>query len=242
MHYNLLFNGCSWTYGSELEGIHKDREHQRTHRFSHLVAENLGMTYDNISKSGSNNDWITEKTIEWFETGNTCDIAIIQFTIDSRTNWYDDNEREYFIGPSPSSYYPRLNSNKNIKKSVFVSNLYYKTFYSDIIGRKNRSKNLYILNQYLKNKNSKLIILDLPFTTQTIIGDKSWEKLSNINAINICELLGYNKNYGKKTNINPNYCIDLMNKQFPHHTGTHPNELGHQKIANYLIEEINNAL
>jgi hypothetical protein len=49
MHYNLLFNGCSFTYGWELGGINNDEEHQRTHRFSHLVAEHYGKTYNNIS-------------------------------------------------------------------------------------------------------------------------------------------------------------------------------------------------
>ena len=48
MHYNFLFNGCSITYGGELQGPDNDLEHQRTHRFSHLVGDHYNKTYTNI--------------------------------------------------------------------------------------------------------------------------------------------------------------------------------------------------
>ena len=94
MHYNFLFSGCSWTFGSELEGISDDQEHRRKHRYSHLIAKKYNKTYDNIAEGGSSNDRIIRKTIEWFEQGNTCDIAIIQFTLVCRIEYITEIEKE----------------------------------------------------------------------------------------------------------------------------------------------------
>ena len=34
MHYNFLFNGCSWTFGAELEGITDNQEHSNQNLFN----------------------------------------------------------------------------------------------------------------------------------------------------------------------------------------------------------------
>lgn len=225
MHYNLLFNGCSFTYGAELEGVSNDIEHQRTHRFSHLVAEHFGMTYDNISNSGKSNDWITEKTIEWFESGNTCDIAIIQLTIKSRVMWYD-GEKEYHLG---------IMKDDN-KKSNLAWNLYYKTFYSDILGNINVCKNLYILEQCFEKHHIKPFFLEIVRRVDgSIEFNNSWGKLCKTKQlINVHDIIGYREKEKE------NYCIDYKDrKKYRWLTGAHPNELGHQKIANHIINLIN---
>jgi hypothetical protein len=223
MHYNLLFNGCSVTFGAELQGITNDKEHQRTHRFSHLVAEHFRMSYENISKSGISNDWITEKTIEWFEQGNTCDIAIIQFTIKSRIMWYDD-EKEYNLG---------IRKDTTNNKSNLVSNLYYKTFYSDMIGNKNACKDLFILEQYFEKKNIKYILIEVSSNEKEFIKfNNFWGDMCKTKELkNILDIVGKSRE---------NYCKDYKDrKKYPGLTGAHPSELGHQKIAKYLIEQIN---
>jgi hypothetical protein len=230
MHYNLLFNGCSWTYGAELEGINNDTEHQRTHRFSHLVAEHFGMSYDNISKSGISNDLIVENTIKWFEDGNTCDIVIIQFTQKSRTIWYDNNGKKQNIGTK---------KNPSNDKTNLVSNLYYKTFYSDKFGNISGCKNLFILEQYFKNKDIKYILIELATWKESVITfDNPWGSFcENKSLKNLFDIIGGHSFMEKYKNY---YCQSMNDKKkFPFLIGGHPNELGHQKIANYLIDQIN---
>jgi hypothetical protein len=238
MHYNFLFNGCSWTYGSELEGLNKDKEHQRTHRFSHLVAENLGMTYDNISKGGVSNDWIVEKTIEWFNTGNTCDIAIIQFTSVNRTIWYneDDKNKEYSFTPVLS-----CNGVKIYPEHISLKcSLYYKTFYSDFLGYQNFYKNIFLLENYFTSNNIKFVFvsIDLKHPNNS---KSNWKNFCNTEDIkNIRDIIGVKNNHGFDYLHNENYCKDLT-KRNAFLAGSHPSEIGHQKIADYIITEIKNA-
>jgi len=234
MHRNLLFNGCSFTEGGELEGPNKNIEHLRTHRFSHLVANYFGMTYDNISKSGSSNDVIVEKTIEWFEEGNSCDIAVIQFTEKSRTIWYDDETKK--------SYNLIINVEKeNTQNYKFISahKFYYKTFYSNLLADQNFYKNLFILENYFHTKNIQYILLRLDnlnsLKNENIL--HGWARYSKYkNFIYILTLLEEEKN--------KNYCPNLF-KQFPKDRrysflkGLHPNEIGHKKISEAIIDKIN---
>lgn len=92
MHYNLLFNGCSFTEGAELQGITNNYEYRNTHRFSHVVSDLTGLTYANISKHGSSNKRILRTTVGWFEKGNTCDHATIQWTNRSRLEIFADKD------------------------------------------------------------------------------------------------------------------------------------------------------
>lgn len=235
MHYNLLFNGCSWTYGAELEGMHKDREHQRTHRFSHLVAENLGMTYDNISKGGVSNDWIVEKTIEWFDEGNTCDIAIIQFTVVNRTIFYDDEDNKtYSILPFKKHHYT-----KSFPKHIILkSSLYYKTFYSDMLGEQNLYKNIFLLENYFTSNNIKFVFITID-ANHNHNSKSNWKNFCKTQSIeNMRYLLGIKSNHGFDYLYNENYCLDRKRLSFG---GGHPSEKGHKIIANYIIKELNNA-
>jgi len=226
MHYNFLFNGCSFTAGAELEGPNKDLEHRITHRFSHLVAEHYNKTYDNISQSGVSNDWIIESTVGWFEEGNTCDVAVIQFTDKSRTIWYDQNNKtRHNFGIRKSKTYLHYNLNS----------LYYKLFYSEILGTQNYYKNLFFMSQYLKNKSIKKIIFltinrNLP---EDIFGWARYYKEPKIKSVS--DLIGISGNKNLSIIDNENYC-----RFYGHNTitGGHPSEIGHQKIAQYIIDTI----
>jgi hypothetical protein len=239
MHYNLLFSGCSFTKGAELQGLEDDKEHQRTHRFSHLVADHFGKTYENIADSGASNDWIIEKTIKWFESGNTCDVAVIQFTHKQRVLWYDEITEEcynIFL-----AYANRLFSDGYLRKDSkmqFAFTLFYKHIYSDYLGVSNYYKNIFLLTNYLRSKNINYI-----FTTIEIFTNPSntWKELCTSTIRSVQSILADDtrsnsyKEYYKKTA--QYYCPDLK-KYDEILNGTHPNELGHQKIAEYIIEEI----
>ena len=237
MHYNFLFNGCSFTAGGELEGPNKDLEYQRTHRFSHLVGEHYNKTYNNISKGGKSNDWIVENTINWFEEGNTCDIAIIQFTIKLRTILYDKTEKEYDIIKPVSIGSPiwKHSIEKKISNNITLANNFYKQIYTDYYGHQNYYKNLFLMSKYLKYRNINTIFLTLDTSQQKY--SRGYElHCSDIKIEPISGSIIPNRIENKSF-----YCKDYasISKDYSYWlNGTHPNELGHQKIAEYLISEI----
>jgi hypothetical protein len=241
MHYNLLFNGCSHTWGAELHGINFDQEYQRTHRYSHLVATHFGMTYDNIGLSGKSNDWIVEQTIKWFEEGNTCDMAVIQLTDKKRTITYADDETEVDITQ------PTLKDNSPASKILFkkfnysrvISNIYFKNIYSEYLGQQNLYKNLFLINNYFKSKNIKVIFLSL--RKQKYIKNTGWKKYCD--HIKLKHIAGDILPYVENDKDKIYYCQDYsykyeQNSKFAWMNGAHPNEFGHQKIAQYIIEEM----
>ena len=63
----ILFDGCSWTYGDQLENLH--------HRFSDLIG---GV---NIGECGKSNDGILRTTINYLERNSNIDTVIIQWTV-----------------------------------------------------------------------------------------------------------------------------------------------------------------
>jgi len=252
MHYNLLFNGCSFTYGGELNGINNDIEHQRTHRFSHLVAEHYGKTYDNVAHSRRSNDWIVEKTINWFEDGNTCDLAVIQFTENRRTIiYYDDDKKD----TQPNEYHiirPVLHTDKsnltqchNIHthiKQRLVSNIYFKNIYTEYMGQQNYYKNLFFLNNYFKTKNIPAIFLKMKTEVTNNFGWKL--HCENIKVKDIGgDIIPHIDDDKEKKYYCPDYTYLYKKKNQRHFlflTGGHPNEFGHQKIADYIIDNSSN--
>ena len=75
----ILFTGCSWTYGGELEGIEKDWEFRRDNRFSASFPKSV-----NISKCGISNERIVSNTIDYLEKNTKPDFIVVQFTIMDR--------------------------------------------------------------------------------------------------------------------------------------------------------------
>ena len=73
----ILFDGCSWTWGDELEDKEK-------YRFSQLLSDMTNIDHVNIAEPLKSNNSILRTTIEYCEK-NTVDIAIIQFSCTSRT-------------------------------------------------------------------------------------------------------------------------------------------------------------
>ena len=69
----IFVNGCSITWGAELEGLGHDSVHSESatkireeKRYSTILGNKLNAEVVNIAQSGVSNDWIVEKTISWF--------------------------------------------------------------------------------------------------------------------------------------------------------------------------------
>lgn len=228
MHYNLLFNGCSFTDGGELQGKDDDWEHRRTHRFSHIVSQKTGLTYDCISRSGASNGKILRSTVRWFEEGNTCDHAIIQWTNRNRVEYFSE---EILVQcpktPDYYSIYPNSNiKSTNIGRSIQNSFI---TIQNNSNDQHNEDFCMYWMEKLLKDKCS-LDYLKIEKESEVV---SDYYKLSP-----------YYKHRTKFpiTHINGDilplnkiiyYCKNIPG--YPKLNGGHPNEAGHRKIASYII-------
>ena len=82
----IYFDGCSWTWGDELEN-------RKEERYSAYVCKQLGAEESNFSKCGGSNDRIVrnllvEKKIEDY------DLAVIQMTYPARTECIDKDSKD----------------------------------------------------------------------------------------------------------------------------------------------------
>jgi len=226
MHYNLLFNGCSFTEGAELEGIAEDYEHQRLHRFSHLVSEKTGLTYANISKSGASNDKILRTTVEWFEEGNTCDHAIIQWTSRKRVEYLS----ETILKPDTTklskyyNIYPYQTFNQ-LGKSILESFIHIQ---NDSNDQNNEDRCMYWMEKLLKDKCS-FDYLKLGKESKVI---DEYYKLASYHKHRTKFPITYIEGDILPKNI-IFYCRRI--EGYPNLSGGHPNALGHRRIADYII-------
>lgn len=241
MHYNLLFNGCSFTQGCELEGKTKDFNYRDKHRYSHVIHKRTGKTYENIAISGVSNNRITRTTIEWFESGNTCDLAIIQFTMPQRIEFVSGLTGELslfaqfnFISHQPNDFYTidiPIDFD-NLKKSYLE---YYRHVYNLNMGINNFYKDLFLLEQYFEKNNIPyyfLKICDVHHIQKSI--DVPWTVLCKNRYLDIPAINGdilMRQYIGK--DYTPDYSKD--DPKYKWLNGIHPSELGHQKIAEHII-------
>jgi len=246
MHYNLLFNGCSYTQGGELEGINKDYEYRDRHRYSHIVSERLEKTYDNISISGSSNDRIVRETLEWFNAGNTCDLAIIQWSHIDRLEYISSYAKHPVNFNPPFVFTGWGGPKRDHEETKIAHEHFYKHYYNPMLGIYNFYKNLYILEQYCEknninyfmiklsskfsNKSSKLLLNDNPEDLTNFY----WKTLCKHDWFDIPPIRDTMFNTREKENFTLNY--KHLGHQFL--TGTHPSELGHQRIADFIINKI----
>jgi hypothetical protein len=201
---HILFNGCSYTWGDELE-------HREQDRFSTLVSNYYKASYNNISDCGRSNDAITRTTMEWFTAGNTCDLAIIQWTIISRIEGYNPQEK-YVCVTTQTPYKWRE---------------YYTKYYHDQLGVDNLFKNYYLLEQYfIQQKIPYLFLLHDDWNKIITTTDSIWKQLIIKKDLHFL-----------RGNLSDNDCILDLNNNIKPNKG-HPNPLGHQKISQHIIDTI----
>jgi len=211
MHYNLLFNGCSFTEGAELEGINKDYEYRDNNRFSHVVGELTGLTYANISGSGASNQKILRTTVDWFEEGNTCDHAIIQWTNRYRLEIFAD--KDYF----------------NINPFKAWGLEYFKT-QTDQNDQDTEDCYMYWMEQFLKDRCS----FDyLKLQKEKEVCKEYYEKGTYYKHRTKFPITYIRGGILDESFDTEDYCFKYKNIETLN--GGHPSALGHRKIAEYII-------
>lgn len=211
MEVDLFFSGDSNTYGEELQGKENDHKKRIQKRYSSLVSDKLGKTHCNLSESGASNDWIVKTTVEWFEGGGKCDTAIIQFSHYCRWGWYDEDGKYWNI--------PKSGGGRHFTEKMNEAHInYQQSVWSEQLALDNYWKNKFFLKNYLKDK-CKVIWMTLGTIPK---GDSIWKNLCG--DIEIGE---------QKRIVLRNICERLDDDVLG---GSHPNEVGHQNIANWVLE------
>ena len=91
----IYFDGCSWTYGAELENPEEER-------FSKVLCNELGAEEYNIAIGGGSNDRIVRNLLVEEHNIEDYDLAVIQMTYPVRTEFFYDNE---WIRVNPKNNY-----------------------------------------------------------------------------------------------------------------------------------------
>lgn len=163
----LLFDGCSWTYGSELEKPNDDHDKRKRERWSNLVSEHFQTDHVNLGEGGKSNDGILRTTLAYCEN-HKIDLAIIQFT--------KSNRREIL----KKDYYKRLNAGRT--ESDIVA--YYKHLNTQEDDIANFYKNKFLLEQYFKSKQIPYYFVQLNRRKHIVTKYTStWQQMSDSSPI-----------------------------------------------------------
>ena len=237
MKTHLFFCGDSDTWGAELEGLEGDHARRESLRFSNLVAQDLGKTHHNISKRGACNDWIVKQTVDWFEAGNTCDAAIIQFSEPRRWGYYDKNGvYENMAGQGGWGHL-------GIKEDQLIAHkAYYESVWSLHLELDNYYKNLFFLSNYLNYKiatEGSYSYLKRPqvifntLTKRPKLGQGKYETVKSNSWYDLCKNIAVGEHARL---INGERCPLIDRSKFL--GGTHPNPQGHRNIADDILRRL----
>ncbi len=209
---NLLFSGCSITYGDELQNKFMER-------FSKLVSDHFAARHSNLSECGISNDNIVRRTIDRVDKIPP-DLIIMQFTVHQRIEWWSEDGKPHGFTP------------QRIKDET--QRTYYRDVYTDTQGAENLWKNMFLFDCYCKEKGFKYIPLvadhfDLIIKHPDKVFEKGigdWRRL--------CEDIPYtflNQTcLGTSEEFPENYAQGVR--------GGHPTALGHRSIADKIIKLI----
>ena len=220
---HIFFNGCSYTWGDELE----NREEER---YSRVVSTHYNAQETNIAANGNSNDAIARTTMEWFAQGNTCDLAVIQWTVISRFETY---KKEYI---------PVTVQNNRFKS-------FYADYYEDKVGVDSAFKNAYLLEQFFISRGIKYVFLwhdcfiDWSLRIERNNKGESWKEYDKFDTMldTPCvwrDLLNKKEfNFMRADLEHEDRSILKFETDFVTSKG-HPNPQGHQKIAQRIISQV----
>mgnify|MGYP001197364845 FL=1 len=145
----IYFDGCSRTYGGELE-----EEHRESQRFSRVFCEKIGARDHNKSQPGASNERILRNL---FVENNICeyDFAVIQMSYPSRTEYYDMLKSKFYqVQPNKTFL---LKRSKKEDRQFWQH--YYKNIYTDFQGVQKEKIVYQSIKDHCKVNNVPLILI-----------------------------------------------------------------------------------
>lgn len=209
MHVNIFSNGDQALHCGGCDAEIEKEDHYIT-----LVGQALNKTYEDISFNAASNDRIVRTTIDWFENGNTADFAIIHFTEDYRIE-HISGQNDY------QTCTPFGVKNHQWPENVYKDyDNYYEKIFNPFIGSDNFYKNQFLLELYFEKKNIPYFFLKL-MVCPTPSPWKTWCTNKNLVATHYTGGL-----------------IDSQENKPENYHHHHPSEIGHQIIADYILDNI----
>lgn len=244
MHYNVYVNGCSWTFGGELEGLEGDHEYREKHRWSQVIEDRCGVTVFNDSENGISNDGIVRKTMQWFAAGNTCDIALVQMTLMNRMEWMNEKtNKKYNLSPGNvirnelRSAYDSIVFNKLNPGLIAASRAYLESLYNYRWGIHHRNKQQWILEKILEENTQDYQFIHLMNHIVFDRKDNDWYPHLKKEIFPLYNIIPWEARDDEESKL---YCKNYFKDhpkeyKYSSYNGSHPSALGHQKIAEHFI-------
>ena len=152
----IYFDGCSWTYGTELE----DKEQQR---FSKLICNHFGAEELNLSCPGGSNQRIIRNLLTEIDISQY-DLAIIQLTYSSRTEFHDGTTwRTINVNPR------RVNIKNDLLPNITHQDFweyYYTHICNDNFFKTQEKIATQTITHYCKSKQVPLVLMSIDHTTK----------------------------------------------------------------------------
>ena len=217
----IYFNGCSWTFGAELEN-------KREERFSRLVCKVLDAEETNDSKAGGSNDRIIRKMM-YIDNFEEYDLAVIQMTYPARTEYWDKNTNEW-IRVNPKYNFSRWLTHQNhdtVKdERARVRNREVSPFYAriDTLHKKFKNHGNHWMYYYKNVHTENYSRVKERIQYETI---KSYCISKGVPLI-ICSINEWSK---------LNFDFLLTTNRDTRAKKGHPNKLGHLEIANLIVNK-----
>tara|TARA_R100001463_G_scaffold74759_1_gene128748 strand:+ start:72 stop:779 length:708 start_codon:yes stop_codon:yes gene_type:complete len=224
---NILYTGCSWTWGSELEGVPANHKYRLDNRFSG--------SHTNIAQNGLSNEGIVRNTIKYIEN-NAVDFAVVQFTIMDRYSIFNLKHSSDTFPNGKWIHLQAYMTDPKMKNSLehLPARIFLKNFHNSVYAHNEFWRNVCLLENYLDNKGIPYYFMrvDMDQHVEPEQTNEYREASKNKNMFKLCDdLLGGVRKDGRKPN--PNYCPNLLHLN-PFYGGGHPSAKGHKMIADHL--------
>lgn len=207
MHVNILTNS---EQSLHCGGCHAEVENEE--HFSIVLGKILDKTTLDLSTTAASNDKIVRQTVEYFETGNTCDVVVLILSANDRID-YPVRYNEYQDITSDGVRDHQFPEDRYLDFQNYFSNIY-----NSYLGSDNYHKNLFFLKTYFKLKGINHYIMDWK---------ESFSKYPSPWKDWVDPVISFKTKFLGVEEVN--------NPNFNHH---HPSAVGHRLIAEHVSENI----
>lgn len=233
----LAVFGDSWIWGDELLDpklrddpdshpcfIQND-EYRLSHCFSGLIAEKLGVPYENYGQPGASLQSTMWTFMWWLNNRDTADtMVLIGLTGSDRQSWYNPDHVSYSNDPAWNKYvhsaWVNFGSSVIPEEWQKFGKQYLTLSHCDELSKLNYQQAVYFFDGVSKTKNIPLLQFNLYDPHTELEADTLLWPNQNLQEL----LLGHPES------------------RRLHAPGHHPNEAGHEVISKLLINEINDVI
>lgn len=241
MKSDILFNGCSFTYGIGLAKEHGSDEMLNS-RYSKLISDKLGYNEVNLSSPGACNMRIQRTTIDHLAT-NTPSMVVCMWSDPPRTEIFRPQESEYqwldMAQINPQSI-GKIKSREH--KKAFE--MYYTFIHSAERGVLHTLSNMQSVTALCKAMNVPIINIHYKPNFRAKYADSiGYDDAPSAYKSTITSQMEYlqeNSYYIDSTSF-----LELIEEEdldFGEWSGGHPGPKSHSRMAEYLSEHIANVI